>query len=698
MQRRPSRSNISTYLFKLVTLMICTALVLSGCGISPQPLSQNEIEQRTINDLTMMQAGQEQVTERPISLYEAMARALKYNLDHRLKIMEQALASRQLDLSRYDLLPQLTASAGYNHRNNDEGSFSESLIDGSQSLVASKSSQRSNRTNDITLMWNVLDFGVSYARAKQQADRILIIEERRRKVIQNILQDVRYAYWRAVSSEQLIKEMVALLDKTKIALQHSQQVSDLRLQSPKESLEYQKELLENIRLLWSIIQNLTPAKVELAALMNLNPGTPFRLTEIGWSFPEIPTFTLPIEELERISLTSRPELREEDYRTRISAEDVKKSILQMLPGISFEASGSYNSNEFLFNQDWWNAGTVISKNIFQLFSGPKAIKAAKAQQGIDGMRRQAVSMAILVQTNLAYQRYGLAKREYYVARHLESISNQLNDQISIEHSVGGTNELEEIKSETNTLIARMRHYHAYAEMQNAVGRIYNTLGIDLMPTVESKDIHTLALSIEESSQQWQEMVNIEVAGEVPTQSAIPGIPDSEYDINTILSYKRRQAPENLENIEGKSSEQILNNLLSDKTIVENYDTMSSEVNKDVQAGGNSFIEPGTRRYTTFMKRTQLVPQEEDLAEPQESQQEEQSESDYRVSVKSQSTASDMLRRRLLGNMTDMPVQIRIKSTGLASNKRLKRRSVDTSYYTSVNIPLKSPVTIKRFSR
>ena len=56
-----------------------------------------------------------------------LLRAFIYNLDYRLTLMEEALANRQLDVSRYDLLPEVTANAGYTSRNNFSGAASRSL-------------------------------------------------------------------------------------------------------------------------------------------------------------------------------------------------------------------------------------------------------------------------------------------------------------------------------------------------------------------------------------------------------------------------------------------------------------------------------------------------------------------------------------------------------------------------------------------
>ena len=45
-----------------------------------------------------------------ITIGEAIARALKYNLDNRLKMMESALAEQRYDLDSWDLLPSIIAS------------------------------------------------------------------------------------------------------------------------------------------------------------------------------------------------------------------------------------------------------------------------------------------------------------------------------------------------------------------------------------------------------------------------------------------------------------------------------------------------------------------------------------------------------------------------------------------------------------
>nr|WP_279538668.1 TolC family protein [Pseudomonas brassicae] len=107
-----------------------------------------------------------------------MARAVKYNLQQRLGLMERALEDNLLDQQRYDMLPKLAARAGWRGRDNTLASSSESIRTGSQSLEPSTSQDRSTHSADLQLSWNVLDFGIGYFGAKAQANKVLAAEER----------------------------------------------------------------------------------------------------------------------------------------------------------------------------------------------------------------------------------------------------------------------------------------------------------------------------------------------------------------------------------------------------------------------------------------------------------------------------------------------------------------------------------------
>lgn len=71
----------------------------------------------------------------------------------------------------------MAAEAGYVTRSNVSASSSRSIQSGQESLEPSTSQDRNRRCADLTMVWNVLDFGVSYVTAKQQSDQRWIAED-----------------------------------------------------------------------------------------------------------------------------------------------------------------------------------------------------------------------------------------------------------------------------------------------------------------------------------------------------------------------------------------------------------------------------------------------------------------------------------------------------------------------------------------
>jgi len=484
------------FFIRLRWQVVVLAAFVSGCAVVPQEITPEEYSEQLNADLIALFADQEPLAG-PLSLYEAVARAIKYNLDHRLKLMEDALSLGQLEVARYDMLPELVVDAGYSWRNNQYGASSQSLITNTQSLEPSTSQDRIGDTANLTMVWNVLDFGVSYIHAKQQADQVLIGNERRRKVVQNIVQDVRYAYWRAVSAQRLLPKMDALLQNAQAALQRTRMLEKLQLQPPMQALNYQKALLEVIRQMWQLRHDLATAKTELSALIDLEPGTEYEVVDTVPMQDLPPPIMVPIEELEELALHNRPELIEEHYQARISALEVKKAMVRMLPGLDLTLSTHADSNQYVYNDKWSKAGYGLSWNLFKLFSGPAEIRLAKAQQSVDDLRRLSLSMAILTQVNLSYQRFHLARKSFEVSRDLMMVENRIQDQLEAQQRAQTSNELKMIRSQANALAMEMQRDLGHAEMQNALGQVHNSLGIDPVDaTVTAQDVKTLAASIE----------------------------------------------------------------------------------------------------------------------------------------------------------------------------------------------------------
>ena len=118
--KNPSTMNPSAPSSPLrLVALACLPVLLAACGtVTPVAFTPDEIKDRVTTDRLTIYADQEPVAG-PISFHEASARALKYNLDYRLKLMENALSKSLNDVANQEMLPKLVASAGYVSRNND---------------------------------------------------------------------------------------------------------------------------------------------------------------------------------------------------------------------------------------------------------------------------------------------------------------------------------------------------------------------------------------------------------------------------------------------------------------------------------------------------------------------------------------------------------------------------------------------------
>jgi outer membrane protein TolC len=488
------KKHYRTFALTLLTLAV------SGCAVTSQPIDSSTSEARARSDLQAMFARQ-QPLDQPLSLHQAMARAVKYNLEARLKVMESALAEKQLDLSRYDMLPRTSFSGGYAGRSNVSASSSQSIETGTQSLEPSTSQDRDRGVADLTMVWNLLDFGVSYVTAQQQADQALIVEERRRKVIHTILQDVRSAYWRAQAAERLLNRIDTLMARVQQARSDSQRMLSERIGDPVQALAYQRSLIEATRQLEEQRRALSLAKTELAALINLPLDQTFTLAESGDY--QVPQLQLDFARLEEQALGNRPELREQDYQTRISAAETRKAMLRLLPGLEFSAGGHYDSNSFLTNQSWADYGVKVTWNLFHVLSAPASIEAAKAGEQVADARRQAMSMAVLAQLYVARANYQEALRQFETSRELAALDEQIAEQLRNRHQAQSIGELELIQSELNHLQALLRNDLSYAELRKAHAQLFVSAGADLLPdALPDSELQTLATALAEGEARW----------------------------------------------------------------------------------------------------------------------------------------------------------------------------------------------------
>lgn len=234
-------------------------------------------------------------------------------------------------------------------------------------------------------------------------------------------------------------------------------------------------LVDAVALLNTRRQELDFAKAALAALMSA-PTTQFTLADM----PEQQLNPLPtnLAVLEDTALMNRPELREEDLKKRISADETRRQLMQAFPNLTLGIGRQFDSNSMLYNNDWTESSSRISWNLLRVLSAPAVNKAGERQIATDDARRQALSMAIMTQTRIAALRYGLAKSDLDLAQKSMEVDARVAAVAKSGVSSKAETELELVRATARSAVSKYQRAIAYANAQAAYARIQHSLGQD----------------------------------------------------------------------------------------------------------------------------------------------------------------------------------------------------------------------------
>ncbi len=492
-------------------------LMLAGCSslnFEKQALTEPEVRATVAADKAALVRDVEPLSG-PLTLEGAIARAIKYNAEQRYHAMEEAVAQGTFEVGQFDMLPKLIASAGYRGRDNDLISKSEDSVTGEPSLANPYiSSSREALTSDIGISWSLLDFGQSYYAAKQNADRSLIATERRRKALHNLMEEVRSAYWRVVAAQKLLPVLSTTIADSELALADAQKAENEKVRSPMEPLRYQRQLLENLRLLEMIQQELSTARVELAALTNLSLVANFTVVEPAednngaW-------LKQPVDQLEEFALLRNPDLREGIYNARIAQEETRRTLLKLFPGISFNYSYRTSDDKYLINKHWTDAGVQISYNLMGLLSAPAQLRLADAGVALADQRRMATQMVVLTKLHIARLQYENATRQLARADAIAGVDQRLSQQVSNQAEAAKLTPLDRVSQQSAAVLSQLRRYQALSNAQAAASRLQATLGLE--PQVDGSDTMPLAeltSAVGNSLHTWNQ-------GQLPATTATP---------------------------------------------------------------------------------------------------------------------------------------------------------------------------------
>jgi outer membrane protein TolC len=443
-------------------------ILLTGCAqLPPEKALPAPTTQSWQQELAQMQV--EPILGK-LTLNEAIARGLKYNLDRRAKQLELEIASGQFESALQEMLPKARAQIDRSNRSQ------ERLTRNSNGTASNATTDRMHTLNELGASWSLLEFGVGYYNAKQARERVLIANERRRKLIHTLIQDVRSAYWRAASAQAMRDNLKQTIAKAEKALEDSRAIEIERVRAPTESLTYQKQLLESLRTLELIDQDLAPAQVELATLINAPAG---QVLVLDAQWPESnPAFDAPTELLENMALERNADLREVQHQTRIARDETRKVLARMFPNLTFNISAKYDTDSYQVHKSWEDASFQLSFNLMNLFTGPAQMRLAEAGVALADQRRMVMQMAVLTQVHLGTLNWQNAQKQNQRAQQIWAVDERLAKLASAREEALMRGSLETVNAQASALLSQFRRYQSVAQVQVAESRLRAVMGLE----------------------------------------------------------------------------------------------------------------------------------------------------------------------------------------------------------------------------
>ncbi|MBK67409.1 MAG: hypothetical protein CMP22_04680 [Rickettsiales bacterium] len=473
-----------SHIYGLITLLwiIGMALFLASCTVKPEPVSLDQQLATIERDLEAVLKSQKPV-KKPLTLYQAMARAVQNNFEQRLQAYEMNIDRANIDIESLKMLPELNIGYTTMKRTNDPLVNFRAADNNAQVLETVAYDDQSKQMANLELSWNILDFGLSYARARQHADRYLLSTERRRKILQGLIQETRVAYYRAAAADKILDQTQSLIRQAKNNLDKARHIEESGLKPPHDILDYQASLLESIKDLMERRNGLIEAKLQLAHLINMPVDETY---EIQFDKVEleknIPNFDVDLSDVKLYAFLNRPELKEELYNQRIAKSYIDQEVFNTLPGIGVSVEGNYDSNSILEHTNWLTLAAGFAGNLMKIFTLEDRMEKAELQEKLVELRREALVAAVLSQIKMSHQRYLASKQDYAFFQELGRVSQRLLKQEEARLKADTISPADLLKTKVRSLSNEAAQYFAYIDLHTQYARMVSTMGIDVIPS------------------------------------------------------------------------------------------------------------------------------------------------------------------------------------------------------------------------
>jgi hypothetical protein len=169
--------------------------------------------------------------------------------------------------------------------------------------------------------------------------------------------------------------------------------------------------------------------------------------------------------------------------------------VRLFPNVSFSYGIKYDSDTYLVNRNWNEAGLQFTFNLFNLMTGPTQIKLAEAGVALADQRRVATQLAVLSQVHLARLQLLNARNQFERADAIYATDVKISELVRNRETAQAQSKLDSVSNATAAILSLLRRYQALAQVQAAENRLLANLGME--PKIGS----TGELSLEQLTEQ-----------------------------------------------------------------------------------------------------------------------------------------------------------------------------------------------------
>lgn len=423
-------------------------------------------QENAVQDMARLYEGAI-VPKKPISIDMAVQLALAQNWEMQFQDRQERV---QHDLTRAEklaMLPALTLEGEYSNRDSQPVTFG-----------SAPAQERYTRRWSAELAWKSLDFGLSYFRARQESNRLLLLKQQQLRSRQDLILSVVENYWLASAYQKAYKSGKSLIEKLVAYRETITKQTQDRLIPEVAGLQLEDQLMQLKEQLVAYESLYEQSMVRLASLMGIPLHQDFELAQVV--LPESKELDVDVFALEEQAINLRPELASQDIEEKISIEEAKMNIVRMVPGVKLFAGHDTDENKFLLNNQWATIGAQATWNLLSIPSEFKKFQSSKHQREFIREQRLATTVGVLTQVNLSYLQAKEAAKRYENARIIYGLKTRLFEAAQKEVARGTRFEVEAATMEVEALISWIEAMVAFANFETGMERIAHSVGKPLL--------------------------------------------------------------------------------------------------------------------------------------------------------------------------------------------------------------------------